>query len=385
MSIEIMSSRERLMAALLHQETDRVPWSPLICGYYSLGLQEPLHGNDLAVQRAIGADVMERISTTVYSQSLPSGIPPAFEISPGKPFEIVTSSNNVAIREIREGNLLLRMYETPVGDVRETYETRESSPWMAFPVEYKIKTHEDLNIYQYIVEAQEYQPAYNDFIRISGEIGDDGLATTPSPISPFQMLLEVELGVEQFHYFLIDYPDELEALMWVMHAKNLEACEIIAESPAEVVILYENTSTSYMSPPMFKRYILDHLNEYADLYHKAGKIVLIHACGTLKDIAAELGLGRYDGVCDIAPPPTGDLDLAEAKEVWGNRKVAMGGIDATAFVSLSPEEMKKHVRQILERISSHRGVILGSGDAVPPGTPLETLRAVTEAVNEFKL
>lgn len=372
------------MAALRHKETDRVPWSPLICGYYSLGLPGPLYGNDLAVQRAIGADVMERISTTVYDQSLPSGIPPAFEVSNGTPIETVTSSNNVAIREVREGNLLLRIYETPVGVVRETYETRESSPWMAFPVEYKIKTHEDLNVFRHIVEAQEYQSAYDEFIRINADIGDEGIATAPSPISPFQMLLEVELGVEQFHYFLIDYPDEIETLMRVMHAKNMEACEIIAGSPAEVVILYENTSTSYMSPPMFARYILEHLNEYADLYHRAGKIVLIHACGKLRDIVDELGLGRYDGICDIAPPPTGDLDLAEAKEVWGEQKVAMGGIDATAFVSLSPEEMRKHVRHILQRISFHRGVILGSGDAVPPGTPLETLRAVTEAVEEFK-
>ena len=372
------------MAALRHEETDRVPWSPLICGYYSLGLPEPLRGNDLAVQRAIGADVMERISTTVYGQMLPSGIPPAFEISHGKPIESVTKSNEVAIREVREGKLLLRIYETPVGVVRETYETRESSPWMAFPVEYKIKTREDLNVYRYIVEAQEYQPAYDEFIRISAEIGEDGIATTPSPISPFQMLLEVELGVEQFHYFLIDYPDEIEALMKVMHIKNLEACEIIAESPAEVVILYENTSTSYMSPPMFAQFVLEHLNQYADLYHRAGKIVLIHACGTLRAIVEELGLGRYDGICDIAPPPTGDLELAEAKEAWGKRKVATGGIDATAFVSLSPEEMKTHVRHILQRVSSHRGVILGSGDAVPAGTPLETLMAVTEAVEEFK-
>ena len=372
------------MAALRHEETDRIPWSPLICGYYSLGLPEPLHGNDLAVQRTIGADVMERISSTVYGQRLPSGIPPAFEISLGKPIESTTSYNNVAIRVVCEGNLMLRMYETPVGRVRETYETRESSPWMAFPVEYKIKTREDLDVYRYIVEAQEYQPAYDEFIRINGEIGGDGIATAPSPISPFQMLLEAELGVEQFHYFLIDYPDELEALMEVMHAKNLEACEIIAESPAEVVILYENTSTSYMSPPMFTQYILEHLNEYADLYHKAGKIVLIHACGKLKDIVDELGLGRYDGVCDIAPPPTGDLDLVEAKEAWGKRKVAMGGIDATAFIDLSPEEMKGHVNHILQQISFHRGVILGSGDAVPAGTPLETLRAVTEAVEEFK-
>ncbi len=348
-----------------------------------MSLPEPLLGDDIKVHRAIGADIIERLKSVVYIPKFPMYIP-ALELLDRRYQESTTEFDSVVIREIRKGDQFLRIYQTPVGEVRESYEKRESSPWLAFPVEYKIKTLEDLKVYRYITEVQHYEPSYTNFLVVDQEIGNDGIATTPGPISPFQTLLELEFGVEKFYYFIADFPDKMEELMNIMHAKNLEACKIIAESPAEVVILYENTSTSYMSPPMFARYILEHLNEYTDLYHEAGKIVLIHACGTLKDIVEELGLGRYDGFCDIAPPPTGDLDLAEAKEVWGNRKVAMGGIDATAFVTLSPEEMKQHVRDILQRISSHRGVILGSGDAVPPGTPLETLRAVTEAVEEFK-
>ena len=87
----------------------------------------------------------------------------------------------------------------------------------------------------------------------------------------------------------------------------------------------------------------------------------------------------------MAPPPTGDLTLAEGKRLWGDRLSVWGGIDATAFAGLSPAEMKAHARGILEEIAGYRGVILGSGDAVPLGTPLETLRAVTEAVKEFRL
>lgn len=384
MATETMSSRERLMAALRHEETDRIPWSPLISGYFSLGLPEPLRGNDIETQRAVGADIMERLLSLVYHPSLPAAIP-AFQATGMDPVETVIHCDKVEMREIRKGDQLQRVYETPIGTLKETYEGRNSSPWMMFPVEYKIKTLEDLKLYRYIVEAQQYQPTYDRFIRTSQEIGDDGLATTPAPISPFQMLLEVELGVEQFHYFLADYPEEMEELMELMHAKNLEACGIIAESPAEVVIIYENTSTSYMSPYMYPRYILRHLNDYADLFHEAGKIVLIHMCGKLKDVAEEIGQGRYDGICDIAPPPTGDLDLAEAKRMWGDHLVATGGIDATAFASLSPERMKEHVWEILERIAPYRGVILGSGDAVPFGTPLETLRSVTKTVREFKL
>lgn len=384
MSIETMSSKERLMAALRHGETDRVPWSPLICGYYSLGLPEPLRGNDLEVQRAFGADIMERVSPIVYRQSLPSGIP-TFEAGDMNPVDTSIGSANVEVREIWKGRELFRVYETPVGTLRDSYRSTDTSPWLMFPVEFKIKTLEHLKAYRYIVEAQQYQSDYNKFVEVSQKIGDDGLATTPSPISPFQMLLECELGTEQFHYFLADYPREMEELMEVMHIKNLGLCRIIAESPAEIVIIYENTSTSYMSPSMYPRYCLRHLNEYADLYHEAGKILLIHMCGKLKDIVELVGLGRYDGIVDIAPPPTGDLELWEAKRVWGDRKVANGGIDATAFRFFSPQKMKEHVWEILERISSYRGVILGSGDAVPLGTPLETLRAVTEAVKEFKV
>jgi len=384
MSTEVMSSRERIMASLQHEEVDRIPWCPLISGYYSLGLPEPLRGDDLKVQRAIGADIMERLQSLVYHPIFPLYIP-ALQPGVGDHVEQTTEIGRITIREIRKGDQLLRIYETPVGDIQEIYERRESSPWMAFPVEYKIKESRDLKVYRYITEAQQFVAFYDRFIELNEEIGEDGIATTPGPYSPFQMLLEVELGVEGFYYFLEDYPNEMEELMEIMHCKNLEACEIILESPAEVVILYENTSTSYMSPPMFSRYIQSHLNEYADLYHKAGKILLIHACGKLKDIAEEMGRGHYDGICDLAPPPTGDLDLAEAKRLWGDRKVAMGGIDATAFVSLKPEQMKEHVREILRQVSSYRGVILGSGDAVPFGTPIENLKAISEVVEEFFL
>ena len=87
----------------------------------------------------------------------------------------------------------------------------------------------------------------------------------------------------------------------------------------------------------------------------------------------------------MAPPPTGDLELAEAKKKWGDRKVIVGGIDATSFVSLKPHELKEHVWHILDQLPDYRGVILGSGDVVPMGTPMENLKAITEAVKEYRL
>jgi len=381
MSTEVMSSRERMLAALRGQETDRIAWSPLIVGYYTMGLPEPLRGNNVSTQRAIGADILER-DYDVWCQSLDWGIP----VLDGRglfPPTRVTRAGGVELTQQWHGDQLLRVYKTPAGSVRETYEKRESSPWLPFPTEPIVKTLDDLKVLRYIVETIQFQPTFEVFQEMDRQIGEDGLAAASSPTSPFQTLMELQLGVQQFYYFLADHPSEIEETLEVCHIKNLEACRIIADSPAQVVIIYENTSTSYMSPWMFSKYVLPHLNEYSDLYHQAGKIVLIHACGKLKDVAGLLATGRYDGVCDMAPAPTGDLDLVEAKQRWGNSLVAMGGIDCTSFISLSPQAMKTYVLEMLEQVSHYRGVILGSGDAVPLGTPMEALQAVTEAVKEF--
>ena len=380
MSTEVMSSRERLLAALRGEETDRIAWSPLIVGYYTLSLPQPLAGDNVATQRAIGCDILER-DADVWCQSFDWGIPTlggSERQTPGS----TSRSGTVEVAQHWTGDQFVRVYDTPVGSVREVYEKRDSSPWLAFPTEPLVKSLEDLKVLRHIVKAIEFRPTFESFREVDRMIGEEGLAAASSPTSPFQTLMELQLGVERFYYFLADHPAEIEETLEVCHAKNLEACRMIAGSPAQVIILYENTSTSYMSPRMFSRYVLPHLNAYADLYHQAGKIVLVHACGKLRDVADLLAEGRYDGVCDMAPAPTGDLGLVEAKQRWGDRLVAMGGIDCTSFVSLSPEAMKDHVRKMLEAMSGYRGVILGSGDAVPFGTPMETLQAVTEAVRE---
>ena len=204
MSTETMSSRERLLAALRHEEVDRIPWSPCICGYFSLGLPEPLRGNDLEAQRAFGADIMERVSAGTYRQTLPTSVP-AFGAGEMVPVDTSASSASVEVSETWKGNELHRVYETPVGTLSETFKKQASSPWLGFPLEHKVKTLADLQTYRYVVEAQQYRPTPERFIKMDREIGDEGLATVPSPISPFQALLEHTLGVEQVHYFLADY------------------------------------------------------------------------------------------------------------------------------------------------------------------------------------
>jgi uroporphyrinogen-III decarboxylase len=79
--------------------------------------------------------------------------------------------------------------------------------------------------------------------------------------------------------------------------------------------------------------------------------------------------------------------MGEAKRSWARDRVLVGGIDATASTSLSPDEMRRYVRALLEEVHREAGdlrkFVLGTGDALPKGAPLPTLRAISRAAREY--
>jgi uroporphyrinogen-III decarboxylase len=189
------------------------------------------------------------------------------------------------------------------------------------------------------------------------------------------------MGVEAFYVTLLEAAELVEAWMELYHKQQKRYIELVAESPAEVVIGYENTSTTNLSPRYYGKYVKNHLDEYADILRGAGKAYVTHDCGKLKGLEELMRGSHQNGYIDVAREPTGDFDFSRRLELTGE-KVIIGGIDATAFVTLTPEQMKDHVRELLCDVAPGRYFALGSGDAVPIHTPPEVLRAVGEVVAE---
>ena len=382
-----MTSRERILNVLNRKTPDRIPWAPLIDGYYLSSVKQKI--NQVDAIRDFGGDVFARhiptFKQTTANKSLAATRLGSSEDDNGSTNNISYTAGSkgdieVSITEI-DGNIT-EITKTPLGTLQSKFVRNEISPFIPFPTEHKIKTIEDLKIFRYVVENLEYEPTYNLFEKEEIYIGSDGLATTTSPSAPFHSLMEIEFGIENFYYMINDYQTELEELMDVMHERNKEIYKIIAASPAKVVIDYENTSTTTQSPAIYEKYVERQINDYVDILHKSDKILLIHMCGKLKGLEKQIARGGMDGIVDIAPQPTGDVSLGEARRMWGSDKIVMGGIDATAFKGLTPDGMSEYVKDILKDLGSGEGVLLGSADATPQGTSIENLRAVTEVVRE---
>ena len=109
-----MSSRERLWAVLNGDEPDRIPWSPLVNGYYLMGHPKYPNVTELEAYREMRADVLLR-----------------HQVDLGVVGYVDSPEVKQSIEQI--GNEEHTRIETPVGELTGIGVRLPTSPWLPFP------------------------------------------------------------------------------------------------------------------------------------------------------------------------------------------------------------------------------------------------------------
>jgi uroporphyrinogen-III decarboxylase len=367
-----MSPQERMLAAFRRQPCDRVPFAPLIDPYLQASLPDRL-GSPLAdIQYEMAGHVLIRTTPLRLNTPLWLGATAA-----DLPDGIEQHAHNV------DGDIV-HTVETPFGSLSWRLRLAAETPYIPWIVENRVRTVEDVKAYQYLIERTDFSLDIDDFERQQSYVGERGLVAVLGPTTPLQMMINFEMGVERVVYMLADHPDEMHEMLETYHSKQLEMWRLMAELPAEIAFVHDNLSSTTTSRQMYRRYDRRYVNEYADVLHDAGKIFITHWCGKLSGFSEDVGEGRQDGISDVTPPPTGDLDIIGARQTWFSPFVMVGGIDPTLFAQGTPREMDVYVGDLLERMGpDRRGFILGSGDTVPYGTSPAVLHAAADAAARF--
>jgi uroporphyrinogen decarboxylase len=91
-----------------------------------------------------------------------------------------------------------------------------------------------------------------------------------------------------------------------------------------------------------------------------------------------------DIIATLTPPPVGDVDLAEAKKRVGDKTCLKGNIDLIyVLLKGTPELVRKSVREAIDAAADGGGFILSTSDSIREGTPVENVRAYSEAAREY--
>jgi len=350
-----------MLAAVEHEETDRIPFWPKLDAAY-----QSRHGSRLGTNSIEGIHHLFGTDPHLFTSG---GYEHVFSEGAGKETDIFGMSRTIVYKA--GGRTLAE---------KHTWDAPSCS-WI--PVRYPIRTPEDVwTMTQYYLNAE--------VVPNRAEINacQERMRACPDALwgwtvgqSPLMHFVEWMAGVETAHLLLADVPEAVEAL-FDAYQQYLQKIAVFAAEHIQADLYYfiENTSTTLISPAQYKRYCAKHIADYGKIFASAGKRMALHMCGHLKKLYAQLCQSPAVVFEAITSPPVGDTTLAEGREALPH-PCLIGGTSAVTW--LKPlEQITKEIERSLSEMNSLRGVILSSGGVMPPLCKPEMIHAVARWLRE---
>jgi len=348
-----LNAKERIFAALTWGEPDYVPWTSKPNHFPRGYLEREL--------RNLGMGLT--LEYRVFGISIPG----------------------LTTKSISRGDYVTRIYETPVGEVQEKVRVNlpseggeRSDSWK---VEHFIKEDADYKVVEYLFENMKITPKYEEFRVVENDLGGDGVVCTSLGYTPFMDLLINYMGIRKLAYEIHRNRGRLEALLEVIAEKKREICRVIADSPAEIVLLGDNIDEVLIGPKLFEKYCLPYYQEYAEILHRKKKIVGSHMDGRLKRLKDFIKISRLDFLHGFTPPPVGNLSVKEARENW-DRKIALWlNVPETLFYET--EKLESFVKNLLREAVPGDGFMLGITETVPPAKRIAAYKVIMNTILKY--
>jgi uroporphyrinogen-III decarboxylase len=182
----------------------------------------------------------------------------------------------------------------------------------------------------------------------------------------------------------IDDPDWVHELLRILLDKKLQFIESMKGAKFDLVETGGGSSSSTLiSPDLHREFCLPYDRKMHDALHDLGFKVTYHTCGGTLDIEEFIVANGCDAsetlsACSLG----GNQEPWEYKEKIGNRLVLIGGMDQFNVLTRgTPEEIRKQVKTLFEKVGYQGGYILSCTDHFFE-TPIENIKAYADAARE---
>lgn len=338
-----MSPRERVLAALSHQQPDRTPrdfWA------------EPPAWNRLLIH--LGHHDRERVLTDlgIDVRHLEATPPPEREFQPGR-FQNFWGERYV-------------YQPTPWGPMREDGKgalagARSLAELEAFPWPH---------------------PDDIDRSRLAAQCRTHDAHALLYGFADVWQRPALVRGWEEFFVDLVEHPDWVHWLcrrFTDFYVEDYTRAAELTRGRIDLYLLISDLGTQHgplISLPMFREFVAPYLREMITCIHGLGGRVLFHSCGSIQDFIPDLIALGVDALDPIQP--TGPAMAAEAlRAAFGGRLTFHGGIDMQRLLpSGTPGEVAAEAARYREILGGGGGYILGPAHLFQPDVPPENILAM---------
>jgi uroporphyrinogen decarboxylase len=179
-------------------------------------------------------------------------------------------------------------------------------------------------------------------------------------------------GLETLCYALYDKPDLVRAVADRIGEVYLAAAKVHVQFD-KMKFLFGGDDMGHktgtlISPEALRKYVLPWHQRIAGVAHEAGRPYLLHTCGNVEEIMADLaddvGIdGRHSFEDTIE-------SVEEFHRRWSEKTAALGGVDVDFLCRAPQDAIRRRVREILDACQGGR-YALGTGNSVANYIPLD--------------
>ena len=311
---------------------------------------------------------------------------------PRLPVEMDHAREAVTTREERSPYpLLKKTFRTPAGSLDVAVEQTADWPhgndvvvWSDFTVPRSKKlpvcTAEDIEPLEHLLsrrhspDLERVREAARETSAVAAELG---LATI-AHVEGLSSAIYRFAGPEALAVWGLDDPAAMQRLVDVVAAWEARRTSFYLERGADIVSKGEWAAGAFLSPDLFRTFMMPVLKQEIARVHEAGAVYCYHGSVDMMpylDLIREAGADVLFGV----DPLEGRWDLGKTKEICGEDVALWGGMNGYLQVCrASPQETERAVEAALHTLAPGGGFILCPVDDVPlrenPAATWENLR-----------
>ncbi len=332
-----MTNRERVIAALNHEEPDRVP--------YQIGFTQVARER---MTEAYGRSYLELIDNAIHPVSSRPG-----------PLEGWVSEH---VWQDQFGVQWDRSVDRDIGVVCNRVLPERDLSGLTFPEP----------------GAPERWEGFEEAIAAAG----DRCVQFGIGFSLFERAWTLR-GMDELFVDMMEAPEFVDELLDMICDWNVALVEVAVTYEIDMVHFGDDWGAQrglLMGPEKWERFLMPRLERMYGAAKDAGKYVSIHSCGQVQEVfphLIELGVDCFN------PFQPEVMDPFEMKRRYGDRLAFWGGVSTQQLLPYgTPEEVREQVRRLLEEVGEGGGYICAPAHSIPGDAKPENIMALIETVND---
>ncbi len=392
-----MTGKERMLAAIRGEPTDRLPWAPRLDLWFKANQRAGTLPRRF--RNACLRDLVDDLGFDLHAvvPDFRDARAPDGHLDRGLGlFNLRTMPYRTVLEDVEriarvEGDRTIVEYQTPFGSVQTAvlYDEpmRKAGVTISHVERPPFQSERDYAALGHIFENARVEAQFEGFQHFADWAGGRGLpvAWVSAAASPMHFIQRELMRMDTFFYEMHDHPDALARLAAQVGAYWNRVSDTVLACPAQVFLVGANYDATVTYPPFFRDHILPGLRAFARELHARGKYLLTHTDGENTGLLEHYLAAEVDIADSVCPAPMTKLTFRQVRDAFAGRITIMGGIPSVALLpdSMPEREFERFLDSFLEDIGRGDHLILGVSDTTPPAADFRRLRKIARRAEAF--